>query len=112
MSLRCFTRDGKVWFVAKDVTVSLGYTNGADAVARHVPGNHKAAIVFHDGSQGRQLTVITEGGLYRLIGASKTELGDLFREWVYDTVLPSIRKHGGYILGQEKPEMTTSQDGR
>ena len=116
VSLRCFVKDGTVWFVAKDVTVSLGYVSGRQSLADHVPDAHKAAVSIPDGSQRRTLSAITEGGLYRLIGASKTELGDLFREWVYDTVLPSIRKHGGYILGQEKPEMSEQepllQDGR
>lgn len=109
VSLRCFKKDGTIWFIAKDVTVSLGYTNGRKAVEDHVPATHKG-VTKCDTLGGRQdLTTITEGGLYRLIGASKTELGELFRDWVYDVVLPSIRKHGGYILGQEKPEMTQDE---
>jgi prophage antirepressor-like protein len=109
VSLRCVMRDGEPWFLATDVTRSLGYVSGRKAVADHVGDDQKDTVSFRDGAGGSPRTIISEEGLYSLIGAAKTELAKLFRKWVYGTVLPSIRKHGGYILGQEKPEMTQDE---
>ncbi len=107
VSLRCVMKDGEPWFIAKDVTVSLGYANGRDAVAKHVEADQTNSVAIRDGIRGNPtLTIISEEGLYSLIAGSRTEIAKLFRKWVFGTVLPSIRKHGGYILGQQKPEMT------
>lgn len=40
---------------------------------------------------------ITEGDMYRLIAHSKLESAERFESWVFDEVLPSIRKHGAYM---------------
>ena len=45
--------------------------------------------------------VISEAGMFQMIFESQTELAAAFRDWVYEEVLPSIRKNGGYIAGQE-----------
>lgn len=47
------------------------------------------------------MKVIPEGDIYRLIVRSKLPSAEKFETWVFDEVIPSIRKHGGYILGQE-----------
>ena len=49
----------------------------------------------------KQISYINEGDLYRLIMKSKLPSAERFESWVVDDVLPSIRKHGGYIAGQE-----------
>lgn len=48
------------------------------------------------------MSFISEGDLYRLITHSKLPSAEKFESWVFDEVLPSIRKHGGYINGQEQ----------
>ena len=45
--------------------------------------------------------VISEAGMFQMIFESQTEAAATFRDWVYEEVLPSIRKNGGYIVGQE-----------
>ena len=45
--------------------------------------------------------VISEAGMFQMIFESQTEAAATFRDWVYEEVLPSIRKNGGYIAGQE-----------
>ena len=49
----------------------------------------------------RGLTIINESGLYALIFGSKLKSAKRFKHWVTSEVLPSIRKNGGYIDGQE-----------
>ena len=48
------------------------------------------------------MSFIPEGDVYRLIVRSKLPSAERFERWVFDEVLPSIRKTGGYIAGQEE----------
>lgn len=100
-NIRTMERDGAPWFVAKDVAEALGYSNSRDAVSTHVDGEDKATVAFHDGSQNRNMVVINESGLYALVLGSKLPTAKKFKRWVTSEVIPSIRKHGGYINGQE-----------
>lgn len=90
---------GKTLFCGKDVAVALGYSNQRDALARHCKG-----VVKHDTpspSGIQEMSFIPEGDVYRLIIRSKLPSAEKFERWVFDEVLPSIRKNGGYIAGQE-----------
>ncbi len=49
----------------------------------------------------REKIIISEAGMFQMIFESQTEAAATFRDWVYEEVLPSIRKNGGYIAGQE-----------
>ena len=49
----------------------------------------------------QEINFIPEGDVYRLIVKSKLPSAEKFESWVFDTVLPSIRKNGGYIMDQE-----------
>lgn len=88
-------------FCANDVTMALGYSNGRDAVARHV---EKDDVVKHDiiDNLGRtqSVTFVTESGVYALIFGSKQERAKEFKHWVTSEVLPSIRKTGQYSVKQ------------
>lgn len=90
---------GKPYFVATDVAVALGYTNPRDAVSRHCKGVVKRDTPTSSGIQS--MSYIGEGDLYRLIMKSKLPRAEKFESWVMEEVLPSIRKNGGYIAGQE-----------
>jgi prophage antirepressor-like protein len=48
------------------------------------------------------MTLVSEGGLYKLIMRSDKPAAHVFQDWVTCEVLPSIRKDGGYVMGQEK----------
>lgn len=100
-NIRTMERDGAPWFVGKDVAEALGYSNSRDAVSTHVDGEDKATVAFHDGSQNRNMVVINESGLYALVLGSKLPTAKKFKRWLTSEVIPSIRKHGGYINGQE-----------
>lgn len=89
----------KPYFVAADIANALGYTNPRDAVSRHCKGVVKRDTPTSSGTQ--QMSYINEGDVYRLIMRSKLPSAERFESWVMDEVLPSIRKNGGYIAGQE-----------
>lgn len=97
--IRTVEIDGKPYFVANDVAKSLGYKRPADAVTAHCKGSVKHRYLTEGGEQ--EVKVIPEGDVYRLISRSKLPSAEKFERWVFDEVLPSIRKNGGYILGQE-----------
>lgn len=99
--VRTIDVDGSPWLVAKDVAAALGYKNSRDAIARHVDEEDKG-VVKHDTPSGEQeMVVINESGLYSLVLSSKLPKAREFKRWVTSEVLPSIRKTGGYIAGQE-----------
>lgn len=101
--IQVLEKDNKYEFEATGVAKMLGYVNPYDAIQRHC---QKDGVVKHEviDNLGRRQTknFITEGNLYRLITHSKLPDAEKFEKWVFDEVLPSIRKHGGYIAGQEE----------
>lgn len=94
--VRTVVKDGEPWFVAKDVCDVLGIANSRDAVSR-LSDKQKAGVGISDGSQMRQVTVISEGGVYKLVFRSNKPEAEQFSDWVAEEVLPSIRKTGQYI---------------
>ena len=94
--------DGEPWLVGKDITEILGYKNSRDALRKHVSDADKG-VANCDTLGGKQkMIVINESGLYSLALASKLPAAEKFRHWVTSEVIPSIRKHGGYIAGQNE----------
>ena len=93
---------GEAMFCAKDVCDALGYSNGRDAVRKHVDGEDKTTVAICDtGSNYKsQAIFINESGLYALILSSKLDSAKRFKHWVTSEVLPSIRKQGGYMMAR------------
>ena len=102
--IRTVEISGEPWFVGKDVAEILGYTDLVHAVLDHVDEEDRVnsktqgQINLELGQRGGWL--INESGLYSLILSSKLPNAKAFKKWVTSEVLPSIRKHGGYISGQ------------
>ena len=100
-SIRTVEENGKVLFCGADVAKALGYQNTKDALARHC---REDGVAFHDliDSMGReqQAKFINEGNLYRLITHSKLPEAEKFESWVFDDVLPTIRRHGMYATDE------------
>src|SRR5579864_1062449 len=101
----------KPWFKARDVCNALGYKRSDMALSQHIKPRDRASLNDILGSSSAlypkidpryegQQPYITEAGLYALIFASKLPTADAFRTWVFDEVLPSIRKDGQYRLSQ------------
>ena len=98
-SVRTIEIEEKPYFVANDVAKALGYSVPKDAVSRHCKGALKRRYLTEGGEQ--ELKIIPEGDVYRLVIKSQLPKADEFERWIFDEVLPSIRKNGGYISGQE-----------
>lgn len=99
--IRTVTINSEPWFVGKDVATALGYGDTDQAIRKHVQDEDKLTRQIDGGGQKRNATIINESGLYALIFGSKLESAKRFKHWVTSEVLPAIRKHGGYIAGQE-----------
>ena len=107
-----------VFFLEKDVATILGYSNTKEALKRHVSEENKMIRFMQVNRRGRETrpqqndnrgretrpqqndnrgkyyTIINEPGFYELVFGSKLEFAKKFRKWVFNTVLPSIRKYG------------------
>lgn len=93
--LRTVNVGDKIMFIASDVAKALGYSRPADAITAHCKGSVKRRLPTNGGMQ--ELKIIPEGDVYRLITHSKLPAAEKFESWVFDEVLPSIRKHGAYM---------------
>lgn len=91
--IRIITNDGHTLFCGKDVAVALGYANTKDALTRHCKGVVKHYPLETVGGI-QQVRFIAEGDFYRLIISSKLPAAQKFESWVFDEVLPTIRRHG------------------
>lgn len=100
-SIRTLQKDGEPWFVGKDVAAALGYSNPRKAIADHVDEEDKGVTNCYTLGGNQNMTIINESGLYSLILSSRLPTAKKFKHWVTSEVLPSIRKTGGYISGQE-----------
>lgn len=99
-SIRVLDIDGEPWFVGKDLTTALGYSNSRDAISKRVDvEDKKSGVAIHD-SMGRNQNVvaINESGMYSLILSSKLPSAKKFKRWVTSEVLPAIRKTGIYSV--------------
>lgn len=95
-TLRVVTGDnGEPLFVGKDLCDALGYANPTDAMNQHCKGVAKRYPLQTAGGK-QEVRVLTEGDMYRLIVGSTLPAAERFEAWVFDEVLPSIRKTGSY----------------
>lgn len=106
--LRTIEVDDKILFCASDVAKALGYSNPNKAI-----NDHCRAITKRDtpiSGKMQEINFITEGDVYRLIVRSKLPSAEKFETWVFDEVLPSIRKHGAYMTEQTVEKALTDPD--
>lgn len=102
-TIRTVIKDDGVWFAAIDVAKCLGYKDPKNAVDK-VWDNNKTTLNTVGGvlpptkcSGNKSLIMVNEPGLYQLIFGSKLEAAERFQRWVFEEVLPSIRKNGFYV---------------
>lgn len=99
-AVRTLEENGTILFCATDVAKALGYAAPRKAILEHCKGVLKRNSLTSGGEQ--EINFIQESDLYRLIFSSKLPNAEKFTDWVTGEVLPSIRKNGGYIAGQEE----------
>lgn len=94
--------DGKVMFVASDVAKALGYLNSSKAINDHCKGITKRYIPHPQNlDKTIEVNVIPEGDIYRLTAKSELPGADEFERWIFDELLPTIRKTGGYVSNDD-----------
>ncbi|WP_272380848.1 BRO-N domain-containing protein, partial [Acinetobacter baumannii] len=93
--------DGEIWFVLSDVCSVLEIGNPSDAARRL--DNDEVTLDIIEGNH-RPTNLVNESGLYSLVLTSRKPEAKQFKKWVTSDVLPSIRKNGGYISGQENDD--------
>lgn len=105
-ALRTYEEDGQVLFCGKDVAASLGYKDTTNAMKRHCRGVAKRHPIQDSLGRIQEAVFITEPDLYRLITHSKLPTAEKFERWVFEEVLPAIRRTGGYLVAKqdETPE--------
>lgn len=96
--IRTVAVDGTPWFVASDICKALEIANTTQAVQR-IDADEKSMLNI--GLSGGATNCVNEYGLYSLVLASRKKEAKEFKRWITHEVLPSIRKSGGYIAGQE-----------
>lgn len=98
-SVRVITdKNQEPWFCANDVCDILGYSNPRDAISKHCKAGGVAKRDTPTKSAVQEMTFINEPNLYRLIIKSRKPEAEPFEAWVFEEVLPQIRKTGKYQL--------------
>jgi anti-repressor protein len=95
--------NGKPYAVANDIANALGYSSPKDTITRHCKGATTYRYLTNGGNQ--EVKVIPEGDIFRLIVKAADQIKNLdikekaerFEVWLFEEVLPSIRKHGTYM---------------
>lgn len=100
--VRTVEMNGEPWFVLKDVCGVLGLSNHKVTAQRLDRDEVSQTYLTDSIGRKQETTVINESGLYSVILRSDKPKAKPFRKWVTSEVLPSIRKNGGYIAGQEQ----------
>ena len=106
--VRTIEENGKVLFGATECAKVLGYANPQKAIRDHCKGVNEMETPTNGGVQ--RVRFITEGDLYRLITHSKLPTAEKFESWVFDEVLPAIRKHGAYMTPETIEEAILNPD--
>ena len=103
-NVRIIEEDGRMLFCGSDVAKALGYANPRKALQDHCRCVTKRDAWVQTGTKSdgtpamrlNSTNLIPEGDVYRLITHSKLPSAERFERWVFDEVLPSIRRTGGY----------------
>lgn len=89
--------DGKEWFPATECAKLLGYTNPYGAIQKHCKSLSKREVPHpQNPNKTAQVNFIPEGDVWRLIIRSRLPAAQKFEKWLFDEVLPEIRRTGGY----------------
>ena len=97
--VRTLEENGNILFCGSDVAKALGYARPNDAIKAHCRATVKRSTPISGKMQ--DINFIPEGDLYRLIVSSKLPSAEKFERWIFDEVLPTIRKTGGYVSNDD-----------
>jgi prophage antirepressor-like protein len=112
-ALRVISVGGEIYFLASELCKALLYANNSKAIKDHIDPEDIIVKSYKDapqilkealwsGADRSKKILVNESGFYSLVLKSRQERAKALKRWITSVVLPSIRKNGGYILGQEK----------
>jgi hypothetical protein len=103
-NVRTVEIDGEIWFVGNDVASALGYKRPGDAVRQHCKekGTVKHRIPATGTGGPQDMILISESNVYRLIVKSNLPSSERFENWIFEEVIPSIRKKGSYGINRHE----------
>ena len=105
--IRTVVIDGNPYWVAKDIAEVLGYKDTVNAVKQHCRGVVKRHPIVDALGRTQEARVIGEPDLYRLIAHSNLPAAVEFEKWIFEEVLPQIRKTGKYEARPQAPTLPT-----
>lgn len=109
-TIRTAEINGEPYFVGKDVAEALGYANTNDALSKHCKGVAKRYPLQTPGGT-QEVRIISEGDMYRLIASSKLPAAEKFESWIFDEVIPTIRRQGAYMTPETLEKALMNPDG-
>ncbi|MDF4024118.1 Bro-N domain-containing protein [Luteibacter sp. PPL201] len=98
-AIRVVEIDGEPWFVGKDVAAALGYADPTTAIRSHCRGVQKLHPIADSLGRTQEARVLNESNVLRLIVNSNLPAAEKFEAWVFEEVLPTIRRTGSYSAG-------------
>jgi prophage antirepressor-like protein len=96
--IRVIQIDGEPFFVGKDVAAILGYADSTTALRSHCRGVQILHPITDALGRTQDMRVLSEADMMRLVVNSTLPAADAFERWVFEEVLTSIRKTGGYQM--------------
>ena len=107
--MRTVLKDGEPWFVAADVCRALEIGDTHKAVER-LDNDEKGRSLIPTLGGEQELLIVNEPGLYTLVLGSRKPEARAFKRWITHEVIPSIRKHGGYLTPPTIAELLENPD--
>lgn len=108
-AVRVITIDGEPWFVLADLCKVLNLAKPS-RVAMRIADDMKDAHLMSTLGGDQEMTTVSEAGMYEVIIQSDKPEAAAFRRWITSEVLPSIRKHGGYLTDEKIEDILTDPD--
>lgn len=108
--IRVVEKNNEPWFIAKDVCKALGLAQVSRAIQKLDEDEVTNSKVIDSIGREQKVNAISEAGMYSLVLVSRKPEAKAFKRWVTHEVLPSIRKHGGYLTPQKIEEVLTDPD--
>lgn len=96
-AIRVLGEPDNPWFVAKDICNILGLKNVSDST-KNIPDKWKGVEIIYTPSGNQNMLILSEPAVYKLIMRSNKPTAQKFQDWIFEEVLPSIRKTGEYKL--------------
>ena len=101
--------DQKIWFVAKDIGEMLELKNIKQNITELPDEVYNTYPILDTLGRVQNTTIVSEGGLYRLVFKSRKPEAEAFVTWVTEEVLPQIRKTGSYSVKKESVAPSAQQ---